>query len=61
VVGFISAFASRSGMVPGQHKVRDKTNKLKAILYFRIELSIKENIVMIDAMVQKAPSPGHSP
>jgi len=46
----VSAFASESGMVLGQHKVHDKSNEITAIPVLLEQLSIKGNIVTIDAM-----------
>ena len=46
----VSAFASRSGIVLGQHKVHDKSNEITAIPVLLEQLSIKGNIVTIDAM-----------
>ena len=46
----VSAFASRSGMVLGQCKVHDKSNEITAIPVLLEQLTIKGNIVTIDAM-----------
>ncbi len=46
----VSAFASESGMVLGQHKVHDKSNEITAIPVLLEQPSIKGNIVAIDAM-----------
>ena len=46
----VSAFASESGLVLGQHKVHDKSNEITAIPVLLEQLSIEGNIVTIDAM-----------
>jgi len=46
----VSAFTSRSGVVLGQHKVHDKSNEITAIPVLLEQLSIKGNVVTIDAM-----------